>query len=84
MGGYSLALLPTAMPIYDFECAGCGRFEIARRIAERDDAAACPSCGESAARVIAGAPSLGNGDPADSPSAGGYGMRHMGSCACCR
>ncbi|WP_109482414.1 zinc ribbon domain-containing protein [Paraburkholderia sp. C35] len=75
------------MPVYDYECAGCGRFETVRRIAERDEPADCPHCGASAERVRVGAPALlggasGGSSDSDSDSEGGYGMRHRG-CSCC-
>ncbi|WP_442861750.1 FmdB family zinc ribbon protein [Burkholderia sp. PAMC 26561] len=69
------------MPVYDYECPECGQFETARRIAERNDATACPQCGMTAQRVMVGAPSLSGETP---EPGGGYGMRHMGGCACCR
>lgn len=75
-----------AMPVYDYECADCGTFEANRRIAERDEPAACPRCGETSARVTIGAPSLGrggNGGANVSEDSGSYGMRHRGGCACC-
>jgi putative FmdB family regulatory protein len=78
----------SAMPVYDYECARCGTFETARRIAERDDPAACPGCGANAARVTVGAPSIGGGKAASagagSDDAGSYGMSHRGGCLCCR
>ncbi|TGQ49811.1 zinc ribbon domain-containing protein, partial [Mesorhizobium sp. M4B.F.Ca.ET.211.01.1.1] len=49
------------MPVYDYTCAECGHFETVRRIAERDEPAPCPQCGNEAARVVIGAPSLGGG-----------------------
>ncbi|MEM5288712.1 zinc ribbon domain-containing protein [Paraburkholderia sabiae] len=77
------------MPVYDYECADCGAFETVRRIAERDEPAACPRCGTSAERVRVGAPALlggasasGSGSSGASDSEGGYGMRHRG-CSCC-
>jgi putative FmdB family regulatory protein len=70
------------MPVYDYECASCGTFEAVRRIVERDDPAACPQCGATAARVTIGAPSVG-GPAAGAEEAGSYGMRHRGGCMCC-
>lgn len=72
------------MPVYDYACADCGTFEAARRIAERDYPAACPQCGETAARVTVGAPTFGRGG-SDAPAeeSGSYGMRHRGGCSCC-
>lgn len=58
------------MPVYDYECASCGTFEAARRIAERDEPAACPLCGA-------------NAQASGAEDAGSYGMRHRGGCLCC-
>lgn len=34
------------MPFYEYSCKKCGtRFDLMRRLAERDDPAVCPSCG---------------------------------------
>jgi putative FmdB family regulatory protein len=71
------------MPVYDYHCAECGNFETARRIAERDEPTPCPQCGNAAARVVIGAPSLGGGSGDSSDGAGSYGMRHRGGCSCC-
>lgn len=73
------------MPVYDYECARCGTFEAVRRIAERDDPASCPDCGEIAGRVTIGAPTVGGSgkDSLGSEGVGGYGMRHVGGCSCC-
>ncbi|BBU27555.1 hypothetical protein BTHE68_12890 [Burkholderia sp. THE68] len=74
------------MPFYDYECATCGAFEAARRIAERDEPAACPQCSATAARVTIGAPSVGGASAsgAGAEDAGSYGMQHRGGCLCCR
>jgi putative FmdB family regulatory protein len=77
------------MPVYDYECAECGAFEAVRRIAERDEPAACPQCNAIAARVTIGAPSVGGGRASDASGAGAedagsYGMTHRGGCLCCR
>jgi putative FmdB family regulatory protein len=40
------------MPIYDYECAGHGRFELARPMSASGDGAPCPRCGNLAPRVI--------------------------------
>ncbi|SAK78033.1 FmdB family regulatory protein [Caballeronia hypogeia] len=72
------------MPVYDYECARCGAFEAVRRIAERDDPAACPECGATATRVTIGAPSVGGPGGADVEDTGSYGMQHRGGCLCCR
>ncbi|AET89252.1 MULTISPECIES: FmdB family zinc ribbon protein [Caballeronia] len=74
------------MPVYDYECAECGAFEAVRRIAERDEPAACPHCGAIAARVTVGAPSVGGPSSPDggAEETGSYGMSHRGGCLCCR
>ncbi len=70
------------MPVYDYECADCGAFETVRRIAERDEPAACPDCGMIAQRVTVGAPAFGKpGDSAGASGAndaGSYGMSRGG------
>lgn len=34
------------MPFYEYSCKKCGdRFEMMRRLAERDDPVDCPTCG---------------------------------------
>jgi putative FmdB family regulatory protein len=74
-----------AMPVYDYRCADCGAFEATRRIAERDDALACPGCGAPAERITVCAPALGGAASGDGDEGqGSYGMRHTGGCLCCR
>ena len=46
------------MPIYEYDCAGCGDFSVLRPMAERDQPCACPACGAAATRVILSAPGL--------------------------
>ncbi|MCK9485220.1 MAG: zinc ribbon domain-containing protein [Dehalococcoidia bacterium] len=65
------------MAIYEYGCKKCGeKFELIRRVAKRDDAAACPQCGSKTPKrieiqrvaVITGvAPDImaGDGDPED-------------------
>lgn len=39
------------MPIYEYECPKCGhKFELRRSIAESDEEARCPRCGEERAK----------------------------------
>ena len=52
------------MPIYDYQCADCGTFEVMRQMAQRDAPLPCPSCGAAVNRVLLAAPSL-----ADMPDA---------------
>jgi putative FmdB family regulatory protein len=40
------------MPIYAFTCAGCGSFDLARRVADAGAPARCPACGADARRVF--------------------------------
>ena len=41
------------MPIYEFECSGCGlRFEKMRKLSESNDPTSCPSCGVAEARRL--------------------------------
>ena len=46
------------MPTYDYACHGCGGFDALRSLAQRNDPAACPACGDAAQRVFASAPRL--------------------------
>jgi len=33
------------MPVYEYECTGCGeRFELRRNMADKDDEIRCPKC----------------------------------------
>jgi len=47
-----------AMPIYEYDCVGCGDFALLRLMAERDQPCQCPTCGGLAVRVILSAPGL--------------------------
>ena len=40
------------MPVYRYECAGCGGFEDARAMSEYDRPVPCPACGEAAPRAL--------------------------------
>jgi len=41
------------MPFYEYECErGCGRFDLQRRLAQRDEPVACPQCRGAARRVL--------------------------------
>jgi len=39
------------MPIYAFECAACGPFDVVRRVGDAADPVACPGCARAARRV---------------------------------
>ncbi|HWZ49088.1 MAG TPA: zinc ribbon domain-containing protein [Herbaspirillum sp.] len=40
------------MPTYDYRCETCGPFSRMRRIADRDAACTCPTCGAAAQRTL--------------------------------
>jgi putative FmdB family regulatory protein len=40
------------MPLYTFDCAECGPFELARPMAEAGAPGTCPACGAPARRVF--------------------------------
>jgi putative FmdB family regulatory protein len=46
------------MPTYDYNCPACGGFDALRKLAQRDEHAACPDCGAESARVFVAAPRL--------------------------
>lgn len=48
------------MPIYEFECADHGTFEISRPMAESRQPGPCPDCGEAAKRLLS-APMVATG-----------------------
>jgi putative FmdB family regulatory protein len=51
-----------AVPTYAFRCTGCGEFEVVAPMSAASASAACPACGEPAARRY-GAPALRGTDP---------------------
>lgn len=50
------------MPFYDYTCAACGDFRLLRPMSECRAAAACPTCGEPAVRLVT-APFLADMNP---------------------
>ena len=41
------------MPIYEYECMKCGeKFELLRRLTDKDDGLKCPKCGKMAAKRV--------------------------------
>ncbi|WP_336489383.1 FmdB family zinc ribbon protein [Methylobacterium nigriterrae] len=81
------------MPIYDYECEGCGPFTAMRPMAQFRDPCACPECGAEAPRTFLSAPAIAAGNPgsrvayaATEPSAT-YPRRasaaHPAGCGCC-
>ena len=57
------------MPIYEFECADHGLFELTRPMAQVREPAECPECGELGKRLLS-APSLATGSVASRRAAG--------------
>ncbi|MFT4065118.1 FmdB family zinc ribbon protein [Paraburkholderia sp.] len=87
------------MPIYEYQCADCGRFAALRRLADYAEPAPCPACGKPAPRTVSRPAWLGpserqrryDGDGAltSSPHAAartdtGTVRQHASGCACCR
>jgi putative FmdB family regulatory protein len=52
MGSPAFLKLLYSMPVYEFHCESCGEFPELRAIADRNEPAECPNCGESATRMI--------------------------------
>ncbi|MCB8819286.1 FmdB family zinc ribbon protein [Microvirga rosea] len=46
------------MPIYDYECQGCGPFTAMQPMARFQDACVCPKCGAEASRAFLSAPAI--------------------------
>jgi len=40
------------MPIYEYQCGGCGRFSALRRLADYAEPAPCPACGRPSPRTV--------------------------------
>lgn len=82
------------MPLYDYSCVQCGKFDAIRPMAENHLSVACPHCGAVSARHMFAAPGLArvsanerlarstNERASHEPqrSAG----RHPNGCACCQ
>lgn len=83
------------MPTYDYQCKSCGPFEVMRRIADRNKAAACPQCGSSTDRILISAPSLADmsseiriamatNEKASHEPTSSSSIRHPKGCGCCK
>ena len=72
------------MPTYEYACPACGAFDQLRPLSQRDEATACPKCGETAQRLIS-APGVATGlHGAGSRDSGGYvRLKHAAGCPCC-
>ncbi|WP_175103217.1 FmdB family zinc ribbon protein [Pararobbsia alpina] len=71
------------MPFYDYQCGTCGVFEVMRRLTERNVSVACPQCENVSERIQTVSATLVTGGGDSTESAGSYGFRHRGFCACC-
>ena len=85
------------MPTYDYSCTRCGSFEALRSVSMRNQAAACPSCGGVAPRLVVSAPALAlmeegtrraievNDRARHEPkNSGNYArLKHPAGCGCC-
>lgn len=85
------------MPTYDYACSQCGGFDAFRKVAARNEAAACPDCGAASPRVFVSAPRLAlmegstrraletNERARHAPKrSGDYGrLKHPAGCGCC-
>ena len=85
------------MPTYDYACGQCGSFDALRSVSMRNQAAACPTCGGVAPRIIASARALAlmeggtrramdtNERARHEPkSSGSYArLKHPAGCGCC-
>ncbi len=81
------------MPIYEYECGGCGMFAELRSVDEREQPAACPQCRRPAQRALS-APQLAslstaqrrahaaNERSAHEPRRGRQPHRHGAGCGC--
>jgi putative FmdB family regulatory protein len=50
------------MPVYEYQCRGCGgRFEALRRMSERAAAPPCPKCGAEETELALSAPAFVGG-----------------------
>jgi len=47
------------MPVYEYQCDAHGVFEVTRPMSAYGEPSTCPTCGETAPRVLVTAPSLG-------------------------
>jgi putative FmdB family regulatory protein len=87
--------LEISMPVYDYDCMRCGPFTMLRPMAECKFSAACPRCGEDAARAFLTAPYVAampadqrlahatNEQSAHAPRRSNQGNYHGAGCNCC-
>lgn len=69
------------MPTYEYECASCGPFAVARPMAEFQEPGACPVCGALSPRALFTVPNMSTG--ARQPSAPAAGSHvHSAGCGC--
>ncbi|WP_093384307.1 FmdB family zinc ribbon protein [Variovorax sp. OV329] len=75
------------MPLYDYACAGCGRFSATRPLQQFDQPAPCPACGDMAPRALTVPALLGRAAHRNDAQRddGQVRLRHVASsgCSCC-
>ena len=80
------------MPIYNYECEGCGPFTAMQPMARFQDPCACPECGAEASRTTLSAPAIASINPggriaheAIQPNANPRhsSAAHPAGCGCC-
>ena len=68
------------MPIYEFECSGCGRrFELLLRL-DSASARPCPQCGQTATRVMSAVSAIVPSDPSGRPDSARTGCDRSRPC----
>ena len=83
------------MPVYDYDCAGCGAFTALRPMADWREPHPCPECGEAAARAMLSVPHLAtmeagrrraiatNERSSHAPARSSQLAAHAPGCGCC-
>lgn len=81
------------MPVYDYECSGCGIFTALRPMSQHAAPMDCPVCGIGAPRVLISAPALAGMDAGRrrafavnerSAHAPTLSSAHGSGCSCCK
>lgn len=72
------SILEFKMPIYEYRCPNCGKkFEILRKISERNMPYLCDRCNCVADKIMSAASVIGSTKASESPPAGGAQSRPM-------
>jgi len=57
------------MPIYEYKCSSCGeKFELLRRLTDKDDEIKCPKCGRIGAKRALSSFAIASSDSSCAPS----------------